>query len=721
MKLHYLKYLKKKVFFPVFPFLLVIILTLLSSTSLAGDIFAPPVLYNLDDYSRDVEMGDFNGDGNNDLALLKRSGIVSVRLGKGDGTFGGTTDFTVPYGPWHMVVKDFSNDGVLDIAVISYIYSDALTILLGNGDGTFITHQEMNSGDHMQHSIISEDFNNDGETDLAIGNGSGVRLLSGNGDGTFTVNSQIDITPRRLNNLAAGDFNGDGNFDIFVANHNDFGHGPYILLGKGDYSFQVLDLYDRFPSIGSAVSVAAAGDDFNGDGKIDIAVASNSYGNALSLLPGNGDGTFQPSRKVISIYGGHHEVTTADMNCDGNRDIIVTSSFPATKIDVLFGNGDGTFLSADRYYTGGIYIHGMSVGDLNNDGNVDIAVINLLSQTLSILMNTGIACIPQITADAGSVQIVEQTSPAGADVLLDGSASWGDNLTYEWTWPGGSATGISPTVTLPAGVTEVTLTVSDGNSLDRDTVLITVEDTIAPSSSALINGVPGNAGWYLSDVNVSIFAADSGSGVKEIRYRVNSGVEQVVSGTRAALTLSSEGAFTVSYRAVDNAGNVGTINTVSGNIDKIPPALTIISPTASDYPISQTIIIDYMVSDTGSGLLSSSASLDGVALNQGQAVTLYSLAPGSHTFSLTANDVAGNSITQNITFSITVTSDSLSELIDILYAIGEIDNKGMATSLKQQAQKGRTNALLNHIDAQADKHISTDGADILRRAVSALQ
>lgn len=96
----------------------------------------------------------------------------------------------------------------------------------------------------------------------------------------------------------------------------------------------------------------------------------------------------------------------------------------------------------------------------------------------------------RIVADAGPDQIVEQTSPAGADVILNGSGSTDGQvqpLTYAWTWLGGSATGINPTVTLPLGTTTVTLTVNEGQFSDTDTVNITVQDTTPPTISVSVS------------------------------------------------------------------------------------------------------------------------------------------------------------------------------------------------------------------------------------------
>lgn len=157
-------------------------------------------------------------------------------------------------------------------------------------------------------------------------------------------------------------------------------------------------------------------------------------------------------------------------------------------------------------------------------------------------------------ANAGPDQTVEQDSPAGASVTLDGSGSSdpdGDTLTYLWTWAGGSASGVNPTVLLPWGVTEITLTVSDGELSDTDTVYVTVQDTIAPVISIV---APEPYGLYpVGDLTLDFSASDSGSGLSDLWGTLTDAAGY--SGEVDAGFVPDTGVYTLVVSATDEAGN----------------------------------------------------------------------------------------------------------------------------------------------------------------------
>jgi len=186
------------------------------------------------------------------------------------------------------------------------------------------------------------------------------------------------------------------------------------------------------------------------------------------------------------------------------------------------------------------------------------------------------------TANAGHDQSVECTGQSCGAATLDGSGSsdpQGDALTYTWTWNGGTASGVNPMVTLPLGPTVVTLTVNDGKpgGTATDTVTITIEDTTPPTTTASLSGTPGQNGWYVSDVSVTLNATDSCTGVKEIHYIINT-VESVVNGGRASFTLTNDGTYTITYWAVDNNGLAGVHGNTGVNRDATPPVTIPVVP-----------------------------------------------------------------------------------------------------------------------------------------------
>jgi hypothetical protein len=232
-----------------------------------------------------VAVGDFNGDGVQDLAVANQGtpplfadGSVSVLLGNGDGTFQAPLSFAVGIRPFSVAVGDFNGDGAPDLAVAN-IGSHNVSVLLGNGDGTFQAAQNFATR-FLPISVAVGDFNGDGAPDLAVANSGSdnVSVLLGNGDGTFQA-AQNFATDSGPYSVAVGDFNGDGVADLAVANLNS--DNVSVLLGKGDGTFQAAV---NFATGGGPVSVAVG--DFNGDGRPDLAVA-NFRSNNVSVLINN--------------------------------------------------------------------------------------------------------------------------------------------------------------------------------------------------------------------------------------------------------------------------------------------------------------------------------------------------------------------------------------------------------------------------------------------------
>jgi hypothetical protein len=319
-----------------------------------------------------VAVGDFNGDGIPDLAVADwYSGTVSVLLGKGDGAFQAAPSFAAGSGPSSVAVGDFNGDGILDLAVASY-YS-GVSVLLGQGDGTFLPAVNYPAGIYP-HAVAVGDFNGDGIPDLAVANSgsNNVSVLLGKGDGTFlpAVNYPAGIHPY---SVAVGDFNGDGKPDLAVAN-NDY---PYpgtvsVLLGQGDGTFLPAQ---AFPAGSWPASVAVG--DFNGDGILDLAVANSiQFNGTVSVLLGQGDGTFLPAQAFPAGFQ-PSAVAVGDFNGDGKLDLVLNNG------KLLLGNADGTFQAPISYGPGGFAV---AVGDFNGDAKPDLAVV---AGTVRVLLGKG--------------------------------------------------------------------------------------------------------------------------------------------------------------------------------------------------------------------------------------------------------------------------------------------------------------------------------------------
>jgi hypothetical protein len=376
-----------------------------------------------------VAADDVNGDGAPDLVAANNGAdTVAVLLGNNDGTLQAAQSFAAGRGPTSVVIGDFDADGVRDLAVGnerdgSPEGSNAVSVLRGNGDGTFGAPQIVAIGT-ITWSIAIGNFNGDAAADLVAANtySTTVSVLLGNGDGTFPAPVSLKVG-RNPEGLERGDFNGDSRMDLVVANAGE--NSISVLLGNGNGTFQSPLV---FPA--GAVPVFAAVGDFNRDSHLDVVVAnygadnyySETVASTVSVLLGNGDGTFQLPQ-AFEAGSGPHGIAVADVNRDGMLDLAVANlgAYPvrATTAAILLGLGDGTF-APPQLYDAGNALTGVATGDFNLDGSPDLALSSGDDATLSVVLNNGDGTFgPKVSFAAGQAPKSVSVGDFGRDQIPD--------------------------------------------------------------------------------------------------------------------------------------------------------------------------------------------------------------------------------------------------------------------------------------------------------------
>jgi hypothetical protein len=337
-----------------------------------------------------LAVADFNKDGKPDIVAAGWGSQVTVNLGNGDGTFQSMSHTYPLSGARAVVVGDFNQDGNPDAAVLAAGNPGSVTIFLGDGAGNLTqsaSYAVGNQGPGVYNNIAVGRLHGGGKLDLVVTNGNDntVSVLLGNGDGTFqpqvaystTGSYPAGNTPQWV---AIADVNKDGYLDLVTA---DSGQGISVLLGKGNGKFQAPVFYSDVLN-NSGVGLGANGvaiADLNGDGNLDVVTAAQV--GAVNVFMGNGDGTFQPAVGYSLPYA--TTIAIADLN--GKPDLLVTDYVESTTW-VLSGNGDGTFQPGVAYATDN-GDQGLALADFNLDGKLDFAVGSNTGPLVTVALGNG--------------------------------------------------------------------------------------------------------------------------------------------------------------------------------------------------------------------------------------------------------------------------------------------------------------------------------------------
>jgi hypothetical protein len=303
-----------------------------------------------------------------------------VYLGKGDGTFKKFRMYPVGDGPVAVAIGDFNRDGSTDAVTVNML-SDSVTVAFGKGDGTFGRTSSFVMDADKPSSVVVGDFNSDGRLDLAVTNfgTNNVTILLGKGDGTFNRTLNIPLLGKGPSAIVTADFNRDGVLDLMVT--NQLSDDVSYLVGDGNGFFVERGRFE----VGDE-PVALTTGDFNRDGRLDVAVA-NFGSNDVTILVARNSKEFMIGQRVKLLVGEGPTALATGEYISGKLGLAVANF---VSDDVSLAHSEVTMIfTRERRLAATELPTSLTVGDFNNDGKLDLAIIGAQEKRPIALLGVG--------------------------------------------------------------------------------------------------------------------------------------------------------------------------------------------------------------------------------------------------------------------------------------------------------------------------------------------
>ncbi len=522
-----------------------------------------------------VTTADFNHDGHADIAVADESGAdINVFFGDGAGGFtngkGGFVPLVIPTpAPKGLTSADFNGDGKPDLAVTKGgATPNHVRIFLGDGAGGFAAVQTTPTVGNGPLSVTSADFNGDKNPDLAVANeqSNKVTVLFGSGKGCFSTTVTSLSAGTNPESVTSADFNRDGKPDLAVASNDG---NVRVFLNTGATSAFPTSASSSFTAGTPLRSVTSA--DFNGDNNPDLAVVGENK-DVVTVFMGDSTGAFLAAGKILNLPSGSgpRSVTSADFNGDGRPDLAVANSTSGT-VSVLLNTSIGTtvtFIAATGSpFTVGSNPFSVTGADFNGDGDPDLAVANVTSNTVSVLLNKLGTTAPTgtISIDVGkaatkstSVTLTLKCSGSCSQVQLSNDNTAWHSLAYAgsklWTLASG-ADGVRTVYARFIAAGHLSTAVND--TIKLDTVAPAKPVIISPANDTVTNNTARPTISGTAEAGASVTVKDGGTFLGLVKAT-----------SSGSWSLPGEGAGTLASTvhsfiavATDQADNVGPLST----------------------------------------------------------------------------------------------------------------------------------------------------------------